>query len=133
MASVTPSKRTGPAPRVRLATLADREAWVTVLRAGYELDHQFRWRHPWRKEFPEDAKKHSGDVFEAMMKDHEKKTCIVAELPKLESEAGSGTADEEEWTVVAICIWEWRTWEEYENEKCTCHRTHLRPCFRFIL
>jgi GNAT superfamily N-acetyltransferase len=98
MSATSPS----PTPRVRIATLADRNGFVEALLRGYEVDHQFRWRYPRRHEFPQDARKATGDVFEKNL-GLENVTCLVAELPSLENE--------EEWVIVSSCMWEWKDWE----------------------
>jgi hypothetical protein len=112
MASASPPSKIRPTPRTRPATLADKEAWINAILTGYELDPQFPWRYPKRKEFPEDARKATREVFE-MVLGIESMTCLVAELPRIE-EGESGYA--EEWVVVAVAIWEWKDWEEVESE-----------------
>jgi hypothetical protein len=111
MASPSHLPEARPTPRVRLATLADKEAWITANISGYELDPQFTWRYTKRKEFPEDARKGTGEVFETVL-GVESMTCLVAELPKIE-EVESGST---EWVVVAIAVWEWKDLEEVESE-----------------
>jgi GNAT superfamily N-acetyltransferase len=104
-----PSDR--PGPRIRLATLADREACIDVNSAGYELDPQHRWRLPKRKEFPEDGRQEARELF-AKALENEALTYLVAELPR-DADAGSET---EEWVVVALAIWERTGWEESKGE-----------------
>ncbi|OCK79305.1 hypothetical protein K432DRAFT_300159 [Lepidopterella palustris CBS 459.81] len=109
MASTSPLNKTRPTPRIRPATLADKEAWVSANLAGYELDPSFQWRYPKRKEFPEDARKASGDVFE-MALGISSITCVVAELPRIDDEEPGDT----DWVVVAVAMWEWKDWEEVQ-------------------
>lgn len=100
------------AARTRRATPADKEDYVNVHHRGYELDPQFRWRYPRRHEFREDAKKSTGDIFDAVLK-MENSTCVVAELPKIES---GGSESETEWVIAAIAVWAWKDLAEVENE-----------------
>jgi hypothetical protein len=97
-------------PRIRPATLADKDGYVSATRAGYELDHQFQWRYPKRHEFPEDAREGTGLHFDKAMK-NDKMTVLVAELPRLED-----GVEMEDWIVVAGVIWEWKFLEEVEGE-----------------
>jgi hypothetical protein len=100
-------------PRIRLATPADKDDYVSVTLAGYELDHQFRWRYPRRHEFPEDAREATGVNFEEAMKS-ERATVLVAELPRLEEDGVERL--KEEWVIVAGVVWEWKYLDEVEGE-----------------
>ena len=103
--------KSGPTPRIRLVTREDKDVWIDVMLAGYEVDPQFQWRYPHRRQFPEDARKATGDVFETVL-GIESMTCLVAELPKIED----NESESPEWVVVAVAIWEWKDWEEVESE-----------------
>jgi hypothetical protein len=115
MASTSRPSKTRPTPRTRPATLADKEAYINAILTGYELDPQFQWRYPKRKEFPEDARKATGEVFE-MVLGIESMTCLVVELPRIDE----GESSSAEWVVVAAAIWEWKDWEEVESESGKC-------------
>jgi hypothetical protein len=97
-------------PRIRPATLADKDGYVSATRAGYELDHQFQWRYPQRHEFPEDAREGTGVHFDKAM-NNDRMTVLVAELPRLEN-----GLEKEDWVVVAGVVWEWKFLEEVEGE-----------------
>lgn len=99
-------------PRIRPATTLDKNGYVHATRAGYELDHQFRWRYPHRHEYPGDAVKGTGLHFDNALK-NEKTTVLVAELPKLEK--GVEMVNEE-WVIVAGVVWEWKFRDEVEGE-----------------
>jgi hypothetical protein len=99
-----------PTPRIRPATLADKESWVTSLLAGYEVDRQFQWRYPNRKQFPEDTRACCGDFFENVLASSNMKS-FVAELPKI-----GGDPENPEWVVVSVAVWEWRDWEDVDKE-----------------
>jgi hypothetical protein len=97
-------------PRVRHATLADKDGFVRAMLAGYEIDPQFRWRYPKRHEFPEDARAATGANFDEVMKS-DRTTVLVAELPRLEN-----GAEMDEWVIVAGAVWEWKQLEEVEGQ-----------------
>jgi hypothetical protein len=100
-----------PAPRIRLAKYTDKDAWVNTMISGYEVDPQYQWRHPRRKEYPEDTRKSTSELFEAVMAS-DNCICFVAELPRI----GEEDLDTAEWVVISIATWEWKDWEEVENE-----------------
>jgi hypothetical protein len=103
----TPSS-TKIAPRIRPATLADKEGWVNAVLTGFELDPQFTWRYPYRKEYPEDAKKGTRDLFvKKMTEGHSVR--MVAELPR---NGGDG-----EWIVVGQTSWAFKELSEVEREE----------------
>lgn len=107
-------------PRIRPATPLDKHGYVHATRAGYELDHQFRWRYPHRHEYPDDAEKGTGFHFDNTLKT-EKATVLVAELPRLEKEVEMVN---EKWVIVAGVVWEWKFLDEVERE--VCMSSHLR-------
>lgn len=107
------------APRIRRATPLDKPGYIRSTFAGYELDPQFRWRYPRRHEYPDDAQQATGKVLDLMMA-RDDAVVLVAELPRLSDsaepqEGGDGHHDQE-WTIVAGAIWEWRDFAEYETE-----------------
>ncbi|QDS70377.1 hypothetical protein FKW77_009145 [Venturia effusa] len=99
-------------PRVRLATSRDKDGYVHATRAGYELDLQFRWRYPYRHDFPDDAVEATGIQFDQALL-NEKATVLVAEPPRLEN--GTEMIDEN-WIIVAGVVWEWKFLTEVEDE-----------------
>jgi len=112
------SPPTRPVPRVRPATLSDKDAWINTNITAYELDPQYTWRYPHRKEFPENAKRATGENFEATMKMKET-VCLVAELPKITDgkEVDQEREDTEvEWVVVGGAVWESKHWNEVDKE-----------------
>jgi hypothetical protein len=96
--------------RIRPATSADKDGFISAMLAGYELDHQFQWRYPKRHEFPEDAREATGVNFDDAMK-NDRMTVLVAELPRLE-----GGVEKDELVIVAGVVWEWKFLEEVEGE-----------------
>lgn len=111
-------------PRIRQATPLDKDGYVHATRAGYELDHQFRWRYPHRHEFSDDAVAGTGFHFTNATK-NENCTVLVAELPRL---CNGIEMIDEEWVIVAGVVWEWKVLEEVEGESRTCLiSSHLPP------
>jgi hypothetical protein len=111
MAHSLPRTTSSPTLRIREATLDDADSYVTAMLAGYEIDHQFVYRYPFRKEYPEDAHKASVVVFKENMA-NQNTIPIVAEVPKVRSD-GSPT---NEWTIAAIACWEWKSLKDVQNE-----------------
>jgi hypothetical protein len=109
--------------RIRPVTLADKDAWVRSLLGGYEVDPQFQWRYSRRKEFPEDVKIGAGKFLDRILENHNQK-CFVAELPMIEGKILENRQELEnyeesrnvEWVVVATAAWEFRDWEDVENQ-----------------
>jgi hypothetical protein len=87
-------------PRVRPATEADKESWIDVLLAGLEIDPQWQWRFPKRKEFPEDTRERAARWFERAMA-LENHTVFVAELPRV----GDEELEHPEWVIVGGSTW----------------------------
>lgn len=112
--SVRPPPLTNP--RIRVATAADKNSYVRATRAGYELDLQFRWRYPFRCDFPEDAIEAMGGHFDEAVGD-ERATVLVAEVPRLEGgvEMGGGGG---EWVIIGGVVWVWKFADEVEGEIC---------------
>ena len=111
MASNLESSGSQPVPRVRIATPADKDAYVTALITGYETDRQYTWRYPRRKEFPQDRRAASEQIFENLIAD-DKMVIYVAELPRIEDE-GSENPD---WIVVGEAVWEQKYWHQVDSE-----------------
>jgi hypothetical protein len=111
MADIAPKSPSLAKPRIREATLEDAAGYVSAMLAGYEIDHQFVYRYPYRKEYPEDAIKASEDVFKAAVK-NPRTVPLVAELPNLEIRGLLA----EDWIIVAVACWEWKTLEDVQNE-----------------
>jgi hypothetical protein len=111
------SSKIRPTPRIRLATRDDKDSFINSLITGYEVDPQYQWRIPRRKEFPEVARYACGKFFESVISDAGKKT-FVAELPKIrEEDLGSGEDLENiEWGVVSVAIWEVVEWDDIEKD-----------------
>jgi hypothetical protein len=96
-----------PTPRVRPATASDKEAWVTTVHTGFELDGQYTWRYPYRKEYPEDARRGTGNsLMKILNEGHD--VCLLAELPD----------EDGVWGVVGEAIWAWKSWDEVAREEC---------------
>lgn len=112
MASTSLQSAARPSPRIRLATPADKEAWIDANIKGYELDPQYPWRFPRRKEFPQDSRNGTAGMFDKYLK-NETLTCLVAELPRIGEDGELMLSD---WVVVAIAVWEWKDLEEVETE-----------------
>jgi hypothetical protein len=93
-------------PSIRRATASDRDAWVNAILSGFELDQQFTWRYPYRKEFPDDARKATVDVVMGLVDDGHS-FCWVAELPNENGDA----------VVVGEAVWAWKDWSEVEKEE----------------
>jgi hypothetical protein len=100
---------TKPEPRIREATANDVDGYVTAMLAGYEVDHQFVYRYPYRKEYPQDARDASAAVVRTALA-NPKTVPLVAELPRNDSSAG------DDWIIVAVATWEWKTLEDVKNE-----------------
>jgi hypothetical protein len=92
-------------PRIRRATPADKDAWVNAILTGFDLDQQFTWRYPYRKEYPDDAKKATGDVVMGLVDDGHS-ICWLAELPDEKGDL----------VVVGEAVWAWKDWSEVQNE-----------------
>jgi hypothetical protein len=97
--------------RIREASLDDAAGYVTAMLAGYEVDHQFVYRYPFRKEYPEDARNASAAVFKEYIA-NPNTIPLVAEARNVNAD-GSLTDD---WTIAAIACWEWKTLEDVQNE-----------------
>lgn len=123
MASASLSPKRSSMARIRPVTLADKDAWVRSLLGGYEVDPQFQWRYSRRKEFPEDVKIGAGKFLDRILENHNQK-CFVAELPMIEGKILENRQELEnyeesrnvEWVVVATAAWEFRDWEDVENQ-----------------
>jgi hypothetical protein len=101
-----------PTPRTRLATHADKDVWVNTMISGYEVDPQYQWRNPRRKEYPEDTKRATAELFDKIIA-NTNATCFVAELPRIGEEEELENA---EWVVVALANWEWVDLDDLESQ-----------------
>jgi ribosomal protein S18 acetylase RimI-like enzyme len=88
--------------RIRPLKESDRDAWVYIMAAGYDLDPQYQWRCPKRKEFPEDVKRGMLLLFDEAITDATY-SAFVAELP---DENG-------DWVVAGLATWAWKSTTDF--------------------
>lgn len=98
--------------RIReVASEDDIAGYVTAMLAGYEIDPQFVYRYPYRKQYPEDAREASAVVIRAALA-NPNTIPLVAETQELNAD-GILTGD---WTIIAVATWEWKTLKDVQDE-----------------
>ncbi|KIW09096.1 uncharacterized protein PV09_00041 [Verruconis gallopava] len=108
----TEPARSAVSPRVREATREDAPGYVEAMLAGYEMDPQFVYRYPYRKQYPDDARSASIAVVEAAI-ENPNTVVLVAELPVPQSD--NEAIAEEDWKIAAVATWEWKTLDDVES------------------
>lgn len=113
MASEHPTTASRPI-RVRRATIEDKDRWVITHNSGYELDRQFTWRYPKRKEYQEDSINSCVRVFVEQLLPNTENDNIVPTVAEIKKETEG--SNEPEWKVIGIAVWERKLWEDVEKE-----------------